>query len=165
MSNRGKATYKSRGGHIEYYRERSRAWLQHIPASTPAKSVTVRHVDELMQARSRAVAPSTVRKDLVALSTLFRWAIVRGYATANPASADRIARPSEPKRNGDYLTDDQERALLARCAPWLCRVIRWAIGTGMDRREILELRWRQWTSESGLSTHREERRAQTDRYL
>lgn len=133
--------YRSRAGRVDFYRERSRAWLRHIPAGTPIAVLTVLHVDTLKRARSRKVGPSTVRKDLVSLSTLFRWAIARGYAKENPASPEKVTRPSEPKQDRGYLTDEQERALVACCPPWLSQVVRWAIGTGMDRREVVTLSW------------------------
>lgn len=93
-----------------------------------------------------------MRKDLASLGKLFRWAEARGYVQGNPAAPERVSRPAEPKAHRGYLTDDQEAALLAVCDPWLSRVVRWAIGTGMDRSEVLSLSWDAIDTQAGVIT-------------
>jgi len=133
--------YTTRSGSMDYYEQRSALWLEHFGAKTAAAAIRVQDVDAFRKARSANVGDSTVRKDLVALSTLFKWGEVRNLVASNPADYRRVRRPSEPKHKTGYLVDDQEAALVAELKPWLSRVVLWAINTGMDRSEVLALTW------------------------
>ena len=135
------ANYRTRSGQMFFYEQRSKQWLEHFGRQTPARTITVSDVDRFRRARSRIASDSTVRKDLVTLSTLSRWAQVRKLVEANPADYRLIRRPSEPKHQRGYLTYDQEAALVGGCPPWLGRVVRWAINSGMDRQEVIDLTW------------------------
>lgn len=143
--------YEPRSGSIRYYEERSKTWLAKLPAARPAVRIGSRDIERFRDSRGRKVSPSTVRKDLVALSTMFRWAQARGLVSHNPASPDLVRRPREPRKsNRRYLTHDEEAALLAKCIDWLQPIVRWALETGMDREEILLLRWTQIDEEAGV---------------
>lgn len=147
--------YTSRSGKVQYYRERAGVWLRLIPPETPLSEVSPRTVERFRKRRERekrggrSLSPSTVRKDLVSLSCLFRWALVRELVSSNPADSERVKRPSEPRSRADYLSGQEEAKLLESCPPWLRRVVRWAIGTGMDRSEVLSLSWSDVDRESG----------------
>ena len=132
--------YRTRSGRDRYYREQSKAWLAHFGKKAAAE-ITVEDVDRFRKARERRVAASTVRKDLVSLSTLFRWAKARGLVPDNPADADLVKRPSEPKHRAGYLSALDLDACLGKCPGWLALPIRWCAATGMDRGEVLELAW------------------------
>ena len=143
------AGYQSRTGSMTYYKERSVVWLEHFKRKR-ADLITPHDVDRFRKARAGKVGASTVRKDLVSLSTLFQWAKVRHLVDANPAASGAVLRPPEPKHRAGYLSDDQERDLLAECPPWLQQMVRWCISTGMDREEVVELGWRDLDLESGI---------------
>jgi integrase len=115
-------------------------WRKHF-GDKYANAVTVQDVERFRRKRETQVSPSTVRKDLVTLSTLFSWAVARGLVRENPADFRRVRRPSEPRHRRGYLIEKQETALLKVSTPWLARVIRWAINTGMDREEVVNLTW------------------------
>lgn len=51
------AGYRSKSGKVDFYEERSKAWLAHIPAATPLTAVTVQSVDRFKRERSRKVGP------------------------------------------------------------------------------------------------------------
>lgn len=142
--------YKPRSGKIRYYSERSKLWLKHLPKTRLARQITVADVDRFRRLRERKVGPSTVRKDLVALSTLFRWAAARDLVTTNPADPDRVRRPPEPTHRAGYLSADEEKRLLEECSTWLRPIVQWGINTGMDREEILRLSWRDIDESAGV---------------
>lgn len=143
------AGYQSRTGSMTYYEQRSKVWLEHFKRKR-ADKITPHDVDRFRKARAAKVGASTVRKDLVSLSTLFRWAVVRRLVDKNPAASGTILRPPEPKHRADYLTEDQEKALLEKCSTWLAPMVRWCISTGMDREEVVKLTWRDIDLDSGI---------------
>lgn len=145
------AEYRPRSGDLSYYRDRSDVWLAHIPKDRPVSKIRPADVEAFRDRRLRAkVSPSTVRKDLISLNTLFRWAVGRDLVERSPADPRRVRRPSEPRHRTDYLSEDQEAQLLRAAPAWLRLVLRWAIGTGMDREEILTLDPRDVDEKAGI---------------
>ncbi len=137
------ADYRPRSGDIRYYKQRSKCWREHFGDSTPAAAIGVADVDAFRKAREQdKVGPSTLRKDLVSLGTLFRWARARGLVKENPADSDLVSRPPEPRHRDQYLTDEEERQLLEALPEWMRPMIRFAVNTGMDRGEVLALQVR-----------------------
>ena len=134
--------YRPRSGSTAYYDERSRVWLAHIPAETMVHAVTPALVDALKRDRLAEVSASTVRKDLVSLSTLFRWAGARHLAVLNPADPGIVGRPPKAPADPHPLSDQQVEVLLDACPGWLALVVELAILTGADRAELVGLTWR-----------------------
>lgn len=134
------ASYRTKANRIAYYEERAVPWLAFF-GDRPVLSITPADVERFRNARLEDVSASTVKKDLTALNTLLTWAEVNGYIPASPATAKKVQRPREDRRAATYLTDDQEAALLAAARPWLADVIRWLLGSGMDRGEVVRLTW------------------------
>jgi integrase len=91
--------------------------------------------------------PKRKRKELAVLCTVFKMAARWGVIESNPAEG--LEKPPEPKHRTGYLSHEQEKQLLEASPPWLCRIIRWAINTGMDRGEIVLLTWDQIDNSSG----------------
>lgn len=89
--------------------------------------------------QSDRVGPSTTRKRLTILGTMFRHALRWGVVDANPA-AD-LEKPSDPKHKVRFLSPDEWTRLRAVAPPWLAPILRLAITTGMRRKEITGLRW------------------------
>lgn len=131
-----------------HWRNRSTAWVSYFK-DRPAASITPHDVEGFRRHREaatfngRRIGPTTVRKDLATLATLFRWArksrLVR--MEENPADPDLVKRPKEPPHRMEYLDREQEAALLAECPPWLWRIVVMAVHSGMDRAEIVGLTW------------------------
>jgi integrase len=140
LAKRFTAQYRSRNGSVTFYEQRLAAIDDELGALL-ASRVTVDDVERFKNRRSDKAGPATVKKDLVALSKVFRWAQHRGLVKDNPAEARRVPRPAEPRRKVVFLDDDQEAALLAAADLWLSRIVRWMLGTGMDRGEVVALRW------------------------
>jgi integrase len=141
--------YRPRSGKLNYYVGRSKVWLAHF-GDKAARGITVTDVDRFRAAREAVVGPSTVRKDLISLSTMFRWAKVRGLVNDNPAEPLKVKRPPEPKHRTGYLTEEEEARLIAAAPPWLRLVIQWGVNTGMDRSEILSLSWQDIDRQAGV---------------
>ena len=141
--------YQTRSGQIDYYESRAKVWVAYF-RDRPVSSITPLEVDAFRKARTRIVSPSTVRKDLTTLSTLFRWALGRGFVRHNPAAAELVRRPPESRHRKVYLTRGQEARVVAASPAWLRLVVRWAINTGMDRAEILELCWSDVDEHAGV---------------
>lgn len=133
--------YRSRSGSKRYYAERADVWLDGLPTSKPLRRITAADVERFRDERAAKVSGTTVRKDLIALGTFFRWARSRGLVDANPADRDLVRRPKAEPHRLERLAPDQETALLDACPPWLARIVRWCLYSGMDRSEAIGLVW------------------------
>ncbi len=136
--------YRPRSGRIDYYAEQSHVWLRFFEDHTVAE-VTSRDVADMLNRRREEVSDSTARKEIVSLSTFFRWAKRMGHVTNNPADADSVQRPPESFNPQDirWLSDEELIRLRSACPMWLKLVVTWATETGMDRGKIRRLRWRE----------------------
>lgn len=105
--------HRPRGGSA-YYEQPAAVWKRLLP-DKPVAQLTVADVERFKRAREDEAGPSTVRKNLTALGTFFRWAKRRGHVSHNPADPEAVSRPPEPPHRTEYLTLDQEVALLATC--------------------------------------------------
>lgn len=95
---------------------------------------------------------ATANRYLSACSTVFRFAVSRGWATENPCRM--IPRYSEAGREkGLCLTPDQSRKLLAAAPDDHFRFfLLAALETGARRGELLALRWRNVNLPAGVIT-------------
>jgi integrase len=136
--------YRPRSGRIDYYVEQSRVWLRFFGHRMVAE-VTGRDVADMLSRRREEVSDSTARKEIVSLSTFFRWAKRMGHVTNNPADADSVPRPPESfdPQNVRWLSNEELIRLRSACPPWLKLVVIWATETGMDRGKIRRLRWQE----------------------
>ncbi|MCZ6619367.1 MAG: site-specific integrase, partial [Gammaproteobacteria bacterium] len=120
---------------------RSKVWLVHFDADTPLAAIGPMQVEAFRNERLKHKGPSTVRKDLISLGTLFRWAVGKGLMSENPADPIRVKRPSEPPGKEVFLTGEQVTQV-EECAPKdVRRLIAWLAETGMRLSEPLKLRW------------------------
>ncbi len=160
-------SYNSRTGRMDYYMQRSKLWAEHF-GDKAADAVTPQDVDRFRKVREAEVSPTTVRQDLVALSTMFRWAKARRLVRENPADPDLVKRPPKSRPDPHPLSDGEVVALLDACTrapapkpgaeanprrrkkpyaegevgyPWLCPIIALAVETGTDRSELVGLNW------------------------
>lgn len=143
--------YRTKAGSITYYEQRAALWVERWD-KRPAGAITPADVERFRNARAEEVGPSTVKKDLTALAVFYNWAMARGHVDRNPAGAKLVKRPAEPTGKNNYLADEQEAALLKVCNEWLALVVRFAIGSGMDREEIVLLTWDAVDEKAGVIT-------------
>ena len=106
-------------------------------------------------ARLREVQPSTVRREMNLLSSIFELARTEwGYtALQNPMAG--IKKPKEPEGRNRRLRVGEFDALIEACRNkasgfWLERGIRLAIETGLRRGELLGIRWKHVNFNLGL---------------
>ncbi|MCU0224289.1 MAG: tyrosine-type recombinase/integrase [Acidobacteria bacterium] len=132
---------KPGGLRTDYYTRRLAPALEAF-GDRDVLTITPEDVAAYRDARLRkGASDSTVRKDVTAVATVFRWALRQRKVADNPARAELVDRPSEPRPDPRPLTDDQMAALLAECPPYLRRIVRWCVHSGMDRAEVLTLGW------------------------
>lgn len=149
--------YRTRSGDMTHYTWRAKAWKDHF-GDKPVTAITSADVEAFRRVREKApgrrkgerVGAATIRKDLVSLSTLFRWAKARRLLDHNPADPDLVRRPAEPRGRLEYLSEDQEKKLLKACDPSLRALVQWALGTGMDREEVVLLTWGDVDEKAGV---------------
>jgi len=163
-------TYRPRSGRTTYYREITAAVSGYF-GEMPLTDITVPEIDRYLARRRaerttgrarrvegetvmvgagrRKVGESTLRKELVAMGTVFKWAKKHGLAMRNPL-AD-YDKPDEPAPHGVAVLDqEQEKSLLAALPPWARDVAEWALYSGMRRGEILVLSWKNIDRAAGV---------------
>ena len=101
--------------------------------------ITQKDLDWFRAHRSRQVGPSTVRKNLTVLGTMFRQAARWKVIPVNPA-AD-LGKPSEPRHKVRFLAKAEWSALHEAAPTWLQSILTLAVVTGMRLGEIAGLRW------------------------
>ena len=141
------AHYHSRG-ETPYYQHITKAPREFF-GDKPVTEMTVPDIDRYLGRRrserqsngARRVGESSLRKEIIAIGTVFRWAERRGLVGRNPVA--RIEKPKEPsERSIAILPPEQEEQLLSACPPLARDVVEWALYSGMRRGEVLALRWR-----------------------
>ncbi len=140
-----------------HYQHRVKAAVDHF-GTKPADQITTMDVERYRDTRSkqsfggRRLQPETVRKDLTVLASMFTWARRKRLVRfeVNPAGADMVTRPARTKPNPRPLSVAEEALLLEHSPPWLSRIIRWAIYSGMDRSEITTLSWHDVNEADGI---------------
>lgn len=141
--------YRSRG-HSGYYGQRVKTYLAHFGRDKPIAEIGPLQVEMFRNAlEEQGFGPGTIRKNLVSLGTIFRWAIGKGLVKENPADPVRVKRPSEPPAREIFLSTEQVRQLLVECEPNLRRLVHFLVQTGMRLSEPLKLRWTNVDSKTG----------------
>lgn len=105
--------------------------------------ITRSDLDKFRALRSKQVGPSTVRKNLMVLGTIFRKAVEWGAIRHSPAAM--MSKPSEPKHKIRFLSRDEWTTLRAAAAAyqggWVLPIVTFAVFTGMRLKEIVGLTW------------------------
>lgn len=96
---------------------------------------------------------NTVLRLKAVLSSIFKYAIRRGYLKENPVDGVFIdATPNQVER---FLDDTERKALMSACqeSTWdkLYLVVLMAITTGMRKAELINLRWTDINFDKGLA--------------
>lgn len=133
--------YHSRADKPRYYQNRAAHWKR-LLKNKPADQLTTRDVDDFRNAREReGTTAATLRKDLVALGTMLRWAVARKYVTFNAADSKLIQRPAKPRPDPRPMSDDEVAALLGELDPGWADVVTFILETGADIGEVTALTW------------------------
>ncbi len=113
----------------------------------PLASITGTAVEEYLLARRHSVtkyggAPSNaqLRLERQFLHAVLEMARKRRLVVENPVDGvDKIDERDDARDRA--LTLEEERAILAQCAPWLVEIVAFALNTAMRLSEVTSLRW------------------------
>lgn len=101
----------------------------------------------------KARSSNTVLRLKAVLSSIFKYAIRRGYLKDNPV--DGIFIDATPNQVERFLDEWERKALMASCleSSWdkLYLIVLMAITTGMRKAELVNLRWTDINFEKGLA--------------
>lgn len=125
---------------------RLKATLRHRISSLSMTNLTPQEIAGYRDDRLANCKPSTVIRDLAALSSLINHARREwGINIQNPVQM--VRKPRMPPGRNRVLTDIEEKTLLSALAPFgrrnplMCPLVIFAIETAMRRSEILSLHW------------------------
>lgn len=121
-----------------YYADRINILNKHF-GDRLLQGVTSVHLDRFVVARAQKVGPSTVRKDLTVLGTMFKRAVRWGLLEHNPAI--ELDKPKEPQYDARSLSYDEYRQLRETAPPWLRPMMRLFVVTGLGRSDLVNLTW------------------------
>lgn len=136
---------------------RAHYWLKEF-GDTPIRAIKPKHVRKAIEKLStkntlktdgsgqrsdKPLSNNTVIRYKVVLSSIFRYAIKKGYLTENPVTG--IDLQAEPNLINRYLSEAELARLITACknSSWekLNLLVMLAITTGMRKSELLNLRW------------------------
>lgn len=167
-------TFKTEYGNLRrsrYYRQRLQPARTHFEGRR-LKEITREDVDLYAAARSRErigkkrqrpISPSKIRKDLIALGTLFKMARRWGVIVVSPVQD--VTKPREPQHRTRWLTEEEWRALAAAAPPWLRPMLTVAVMTGARLKEVVGSRWEDVDRKAGLLYVTEDNKTATPRAL
>ena len=110
--------------------------------------ITRADLERFVARRHRQVSPSTVRKDLAAIGTMFKKALDWDVIDASPAAG--LKKPPEPKHRTRYLSPEEWTRLVSSSPPWLKPMLMIAVATGMRLKEVSKLRWEDIDERAGI---------------
>jgi integrase len=138
--------YDSRGGTgTVYYRSRTTVFLNFFGESTPVVEISRLKVAQFVKHRVKVdgCGPSTIRKDLIALGTLFKFIEgVLDTPVGNPADPKYIRRPPAPPGREFTISDDEFERVPESASLQVKRVMEWLRCSGMRLGEGCSLRWK-----------------------
>jgi len=143
--------YRSRGL-SGYYEQRVKTYLRYWERGTPVSEIGPLQVEAFRNwCAENGHGQSTIRKNLISLGTIFRWAKRPGVelVTDNPAGSDVVSRPSESPAREVFLSHEQVRRLLEECDPDPRRLVHLIVETGMRLSEPLKLKWTDLDAKTG----------------
>ncbi len=144
--------------YLEYAKANKRSWLrdQQIMGHLDpffGKSLLTKigplPIERYKLERIRFVSPATVNREIAMLKHMFnmaeQWGLYRGR---NPVRGVKFL--DENNLQVRSLSDEEERALLKCCSPYLQDLAVFAINTGLRLGEILHLKWEEVDLENGI---------------
>ena len=103
--------------------------------------INVALVGSIIQARQQRVNNATIKGDLVALSSVFIYAIGQGWAQSNPVQTHYAAKTVRVRRDPIVLPSQTDIDLVISRAPGaMAGIVRLAIATGARQDELLSAR-------------------------
>jgi integrase len=126
-------------------------------AALKVQHIKTRHVQAFLDARAskemkrldgskKRVAPGTVERERIALSSIFTWAVKQEYLSGDDHPVKKAEVANHESKKERILTPVEEGQLLSNCRQrprlaYLESIIRTALVTGMREGELLSLKW------------------------
>lgn len=133
-----------------YYGQCVQTYRNYFGENTPLADIGTLQVKEFrVWCERQGFGPSTIRKKLISLGTIFRWALTEDIIQENPADAVRVRRPSDPPNREIFLTQDQVHELLEECEPLLRRFVHFIVETGTRLGEPIKLKRSECDAKTG----------------
>lgn len=131
--------YKVRYGNLrsQHYVHR----LPHIKTALGKKKADAVRVADVHKFRDKRLAegasPGTVRKEMVALGTVYKWGMQMDLVMTNLVYAAN--KPPEPQHRERYLTPKEWKTLLKALPEWLTPMATVAAFTGLRLKEVTNI--------------------------
>lgn len=134
--------------YLEYAKVNKKSWrtdeynlkaLKHNLKGMMISRISSKHIEDLKREWLEKVSPATINRRLSLLRFMFSLGIRWRLADKNPVTE---VRPLQERRlEMHILTEDEAEKLIDAAADHLKPIIIVALGTGMRKGEILNLRW------------------------
>jgi len=150
--------YRSKDNRIKFYDGRAKVWLRYFKPDTLVSEIGPAQIRKYRNDRrkelqdsylrnhpgaepeeKRDAGSSTVRKELIALGTMFEWAMGEGSVSDNPAHRLKVKRPAPPPARDLYLYPEQREAATKQAEPEVRALMEWLYQTGMRVGEMCRL--------------------------
>jgi integrase/recombinase XerD len=103
-------------------------------------------VAEIVRERQKSVTPATIKRDLVALSSVMNYAIDQTWCESNPVLA-RMSRIKERREPINLPHDEDIKLVLSRAPGLWPYLIRAALVTGCREDELIKAGWRDYDAQ------------------
>lgn len=137
----------------DYYTNICLPIVRHM-GEVPIAEIDGARISDYVTLRStEAVSAATIRKELGALGTILRHArLHRKVSLEQIEDFGNVQKPPRPRPRGNYLTTADVAKLLMACeaTPWVARMAKFMMLTGLDRGEVCALRWDAIDETAGL---------------
>lgn len=140
LADRFVAEYRGRRGQLRtpHYKQKLTAVKAALGDRNPA-DLTAHDLERFRDDRLTAgLAPASVKKELTAIGTVFRWGRRAGLLDANPA--EFVAKPKEAAGRHVYIDRDGWPKISAAAPDWLRPMLDLAVATGLRLKEVVQLR-------------------------
>src|SRR5258708_28299909 len=109
----------------------------------PLRDITVLTVDRYFSEMGRTkLQYESVDKIRDVLASILTSAVRYGLLVTNPAEGVRLPRARRGKKNKQWITQQQVQSLILRVAEPYASTLYVAAFTGVRRRELIHLRWK-----------------------
>lgn len=102
------------------------------------KDLTSAHINEFRIYRLSLVASATVRKDLLLVNRIFKWA-AKHYMLELPNPVEGVSLPADSKPRTRIVEREELDQLVAKLKPCMAAIVELAYETAMRRAEICKL--------------------------
>lgn len=117
--------------------------LLRIICNLPLNDISHQDIERFRLTRLEQIKPTSVNVELRHIKAAFSYAVENGFIKENPAGQVKLNKVPQ-KNHPRFLSEEEIKKLRKTCAetPDLLRMVDFALWTGMRRREITSLQWK-----------------------